>query len=252
VLGSSFLHSGREEAVRTFPRVSLSTHKNHVNESTTLDDGDDDDVDAWFVSLCTTEVGVGNPPLMMTAAVDNTWSTFFVPSANCSYNQNEFKSCRIHPMYNSSPSSTYRPHLDPASVLYVGLHTWGNVSQDSIHVAGMEIKDQIFEEATVGHPDVGTADHLFDNALGLSLFPSHSSDRPNDFMATSPFQNMIEQKLLDRNMFSLRFGRTDQEAGKLVLGGLPQELKGIDMDEVPLHHSQNSSDYPWDYWTKNG
>ncbi|KAH3943339.1 hypothetical protein HBH98_001040 [Parastagonospora nodorum] len=252
LLDSSFPHSRRQEVARTFPRVSLGTHRDNGNENTIFDDGDDEDVDAWFVSLCTTEVGIGNPPLTMTATVDNTWSTFFVPSANCSHNPNEFKSCRIHPMYNSSLSSTYQPHLDPASVLYVGLHTWGNVSQDSIHVAGMEIKDQLFEEATVWHPDVGTADHLFDNALGLSLYPSHSSDGPNDFMTTSPFQNMMEQKLLDRNMFSLRVGRTDEEAGELVLGGLPKELQNLDMIELPLDHSRNSSDYPWDYWTMNG
>lgn len=216
------------------------------------DDDDYGDVDAWFFSLYTTRVGVGNPPLTLTATLDNTWSTFFEPSSNCSYDPNKLRYCEIHPLYNSSLSLTYRPHLDPTSVLYVGLHTEGVVSQDSIHVADMEIKSHLFEEATMWYPDVCIADHLFDSALGLSLFPSRSSDGPNDFIATSPFQNMMEQKLLDRNVFSLRVGRTDEEAGELRLGGLHKELKDIDMVEVPLNHSRNSSDYPWDYWTMNG
>jgi hypothetical protein len=216
------------------------------------DDGDDGDVDAWFFSLYTTDVAVGNPPLMMTACVDTSWSTFFVPSANCSYDPYELEACKIHPMYNSSLSSTYQSHLDPASLLYVGLHMEGNVSQDSIHVAGIEIKEQLLEEATLWHPDVGTADHLFDNALGLSLHPSRSSNGANDFMAASPFQSMMQQKLLDRNMFSLKLGRVDQDAGELTFGGLSKELKGLDMIEVPLNHSRKSSKYLWDYYTMGG
>jgi hypothetical protein len=218
----------------------------------TLSDDDYGDVDAWFFSLYTTKVGVGNPPMMTTATVDTSWSTFFMPSANCSYNPHELGYCKIHPMYNSSLSSTYQPHLDPASVLYVGLHTEGNVSQDSIHVADIEIKEQLFEEATMWHPDAGTADDLFDTALGLSLLPSRSSRGRNDFMTTSPFQNMIQQNLLDRNMFSLKLGRIDEDAGELTVGGLPKEFKGLDMIEVPLDHSRNSSNYLWDYYTMNG
>lgn len=188
----------------------------------------------------------------MTAIVDNSWSTFFVPSANCSYDPHEFEYCNIHPMYNSSQSSTYKSHLDPASLLYVGLRMEGNVSQDSIHVAGMEINGQLFEEATVWRPDLGTVDTVFDTALGLSLFPSRSSHGQDDFMAASPFQNMMQQKLLGRNMFSLKLGRTDRDPGELVLGGMPKEFTGVDLIEVPLNHSKCSSRDFWNYYTMNG
>ncbi|KAH7378208.1 aspartic peptidase domain-containing protein [Pyrenochaeta sp. MPI-SDFR-AT-0127] len=252
VLGSSFSHPTLQKDAGAFPSVSKNARTEKVYQGMTLAHDDDDDVDAWFFSLYTTKVGVGNPPMIMTATVDNSWSTFFVPSANCSFDPHEFKYCNNHPMYNSSLSSTYQSHLDPASVLYVGLHTEGNVSQDSIHVAGMEIKEQLFEEATMWHPDAGTADDLFDTALGLSLFPSRSSNGRNDFIAASPFQNMVQQKLLDCNIFSLKLGRTDQDAGELVLGGLSEELKGLDMIEVPLNHSQNSSGHVWNYYAMNG
>jgi hypothetical protein len=71
-------------------------------------------------------------------------------------------------------------------------------------------------------------------------------------MAASPFQSMMQQKLLDRNMFSLKLGRVDQDAGELTFGGLSKELEGKDMIEVPLDHSRESSGYPWDYYTMGG
>ncbi|KAF2180780.1 acid protease [Zopfia rhizophila CBS 207.26] len=219
-------------------------------------DDDDDLLDAMYWSIYTTPISVGNPPLKLTATVDSSWSTLFVPSVNCTYNPNELKYCLIHPLYNSSLSSTYHADLTPSSVLYTGpagLHTWGNVSQDSIHVAGMEIKGQIFEEATIWHPDISTRDDLFDTALGLALFPARNGDRPGDFSASSPFHNMIQQKLLDENIVSLKLARTDNETGEMVLGGLPQNLRREELIKVSLDHSKtDDSDHIWRYYTMNG
>jgi hypothetical protein len=219
---------------------------------------DDDDFDIMFFSLYTTPISVGTPPLRMTATVDTSWSTLFIPSVNCTYNpeEHEFQYCIIHPLYNSSLSSTYQEDLTPASVLYTGgagLYTWGNVSRDSVHVAGMEIKGQLFEEATKMHPDVSTRDDLFDTALGLSLFPTRNGDFPEDFSAPSPFHNMIQQGLLDANIFSLKLARSDKEHGEIVLGGLPPNLQREKMIEVPLDHSKtDDSDHVWRFYTMNG
>ncbi|KAF2183623.1 acid protease [Zopfia rhizophila CBS 207.26] len=206
-----------------------------------------------FFSLYTTPISIGNPPLRLTATVDTSWSTLFIPSVNCTYDPGHSKFCITHPLYNSSLSSTYRADLTPASVLYIGLHTWGNVSQDSVHVAGMEIKGQLFEEATIWNPDIGTRNDLFDTALGLALSPTRSGMRQDDFTASSPFHNMMQQKLLDENIVSLKFGRTDKEIGEMVLGGLPQNLRREEMIEVPLDHSKtDDSDHVWRFYTMNG
>ena len=215
------------------------------------DDDDDDDDEVWFFSFYTTKIGVGNPPLMFTATVDTSWSTLFVPSANCTSGTKESQSCKIHPLYNSSLSSTYQPDLSPASVRYEqwGLRTKGNVSRDSIHVGDMEIKAQTFEEAI-------TMDefNIFDTALGLSLFPSRSGNEPKDFMTASPFNSMVQQGLLDSNIFSLTLTRNDHERGELVLGGLPSNLTGEDMIEVPLDLSKtdDSDHHYWRYYTMGG
>ena len=206
--------------------------------------------------MYTTKIGVGNPPVHFNAAVDTSWSTLFVPSANCSYNEHKFGYCKIHPLYNSSLSSTYQADLTPAILVYkggAGLRTWGNVSQDSIHIGSMEVKEQRFEEAKIWHPDYANRDDLFDSALGLALLPPRQGIDPDNFFTPSPFHNMVQQGLLDENLFSLKLPRTDYEAGELVLGSLPQNLKRETMIEVPLDDSK--ADDPegfWTYYTMSG
>lgn len=131
--------------------------------------------------------------------------------------------------------------------------TEGYVSQDSIHIAGMEIKGQIFEEATLWHTCITTRDDLFDTALGLSLFPTRHGDWPDDLSTSSPFHNMIQQQLLDENIIVLKLPRNDNETGEMVLGGLPSDLRREELVEIPLDHSKtDQSDFFWRLYTMNG
>ncbi|KAF2187663.1 acid protease [Zopfia rhizophila CBS 207.26] len=213
----------------------------------------DDEVIYW--SMYTTPISIGNPPLNLTALVDTSWGPFFVPSANCTLNPRERESCLHHaPLYNSSESSTYRADLTPCKLMYrgySGVYTRGNMSQDNIHVADMEIKGQVFEEATFWHRTYLTRDDLFDTALGLSLH--RIADSWGNFSASGPFQNMIEQDLLHENIFTLTLPRVDREMGELTLGGLPESLDSCEMIEVPLNHSRTGGgDEWWDFATSSG
>ncbi|KAH8723928.1 aspartic peptidase domain-containing protein [Phaeosphaeriaceae sp. PMI808] len=118
----------------------------------------------------------------------------------------------------------------------------------------MEIKRHIFQEATTLSPVPGTAIYLFDTALGLSLFPTRNGAVKYDyFAAPSTLQHMVQQNLLDENIVSLKFCRTDLEAGEMILGGLPPNLRREEMIEVPLNHSKiDDSDHFWRYYTQNG
>jgi saccharopepsin len=213
-----------------------------------------DDELLWW-SMYTIPISIGNPPLNLTALVDTSWGPFFVPSANCTLNPAERDSCLGHaPLYNSTKSITYRADLTPCKIMfrnYNGVYTWGNISQDNIQVAEMEIKGQVFEEATSWHPLWLTRDDYFDTAIGLSL--NRIAEPWGNFNASSPFQNMIQQDLLDKNMFTLRLSRTDNETGELILGGLPETLNSSEMIEIPLNHSRKGGgDEWWDFYTSNG
>lgn len=134
-------------------------------------------------------------------------------------------------MYNSSQSSSYVADLSPASVHYMGIYTYGNVSQDSLYVGGVEVKNQIFEEATIWRPVPLFWDDLFDSALGLARLPLDFSE--STIKARNPFQNMINHNLLDRNVFSLRLARTDEEKGELVFGSVDRDLHTGDLVSFP-------------------
>ena len=187
--------------------------------------------DIYYYILYSTEIQLGNPPQPFRAQVDIGWGDVFVPSWNCTYNSYEAQYCRPHNMYNSSQSSSYVADLSPARVHYMGIYTYGNVSQDSLHVGGVEIKNQIFEEATVWRPVPLFWDHLLDSALGLARLPLDFSD--STIEARNPFQNMISQNLLERNVFSLRLARTDKEKGELVFGSVDKDLYTGDLVSFP-------------------
>ncbi|KAF1994879.1 hypothetical protein P154DRAFT_612672 [Amniculicola lignicola CBS 123094] len=97
----------------------------------------------------------------------------------------------------------------------------------------MEIQGQEFEEATEGKNPAPRINSVWNTALGLSLFPV-SVGMGWNFTTPSLFHSMIEQHLLRKNLFTLRFPRTDSEVGEITLGDLPRGLRWQDMAELPL------------------
>ena len=154
-----------------------------------------------------------------------------MPSWNCTDDVYEAQYCLPHNMYNSSQSCSYVADLSPARIRYMGIYTYGNVSQDSLYVGGIEIENQIFEEATIWRPVPLFWDDLLDSALGLARLPLNFSDSTME--ARNPFQNMISQNLLDWNVFSLRLARTDEEKGVLVFGSVDKDLYSGNLVSFP-------------------
>ncbi|KAF2462617.1 acid protease [Lindgomyces ingoldianus] len=215
-------------------------------------DGQDDTV---FSSMYVVDIGLGNPPVGFRAQLDTSWGPLFVPSTNCTYDDYDKLYCEIHPLYNSSSSSTYKADLRSCKLEYpgqAGIHTWGNVSRDSIHISDLEIADQLFEEAVVYYPTPMERDDLFDTALGLALRPI--KDNWNNFPpnASYPFQSMVEKRLLDEPIFSLRLGRSSQEGGELILGGRPEDMDNTTAIELPLTTEAGLGDRLWEFYASNG
>lgn len=84
---------------------------------------------------------------------------------------------------------------------YAGFYTSGFASVDTLRIGNMTILNQAFEEATLLKP-VPMWDDFFDSAIGLSRL--QVDDAESSLRETSVFHNMIQQGLLDRNLFSLR------------------------------------------------
>ncbi|ORY13234.1 aspartic peptidase domain-containing protein [Clohesyomyces aquaticus] len=180
-------------------------------------------------------IGLGNPPLALQTQVDSSWGPLF------RLNQTVYIT---HPTYNSSSPSTYQSDLRPCQLEYfgqAGIFTWGIVSQDSIHVGDVELKNQLFEEALIYNLSMIEGDDLFDTAVGLALYPIDDDWNTFPMNASSPFHSMVEQGLLDELLFGQTLGRPHQEIGELVLRGWPEDMDRDAAFQLPLTSEKEPS-----------
>jgi saccharopepsin len=135
-------------------------------------------------------------------------------------------------LYNSTESSTYVADLSPVQMHYAGLYSFGNVSVDTIRIAGIDIEKQAFEEVTLFKAAPFYWDHVLDSVLGLSRLPMNNSR--STLRASSPFHNIISRQILDRNLFTITFPQTIKAKGELVFGGIDEELFIDELVKLPI------------------
>ncbi len=108
----------------------------------------------------------------------------------------------------------------------------GDVHDD---VAGAEVADIVFEEATSFALGEIYHEIYFDAVLGLAQY---NSSFERNFM--SPLSAMMVQGVLDENLFSLRLSRSDDdEPGQLTLGGVNEDLYTGELIELPVTNKQD-------------
>ncbi|KAI9861439.1 MAG: Vacuolar protease A [Trichoglossum hirsutum] len=176
-----------------------------------------------------TNIGIGNPPQLFRSLIDLSWSDLFVPSSRC-----RSEACMGHYNYDSSWSSTYLANNTRTRLRYTGLRAEGHMSQDTLYVAGLEIRNQLFHELSIVKRDptvLWTPD--FDAVLGLAPGNDASLQR-----VLNPFQMMVSQGLLDSNVVSLSLGGTvagDRSIpGEITYGGINTALFDGDLIRIPL------------------
>lgn len=119
----------------------------------------------------------------------------------------------------------------------------GFVSQDSLSIGDLTIKDQDFAEATK-EPGLAFAFgryisyipssypfslySRFDGILGLAY------DTISVNHIIPPFYNMILQDLLDEPVFSFRIGSTEEDGGEAVFGGVDESAYTGSIHYVPV------------------
>lgn len=159
-------------------------------------------------------VSIGTPPQSFLVVFDTGSSNLWIPSAKCSFLQIP---CDLHQKYRSGDSSTYKALGDPFAIQYGSGSLSGFLSQDTVTWAGLEIKDQVFAEATK-EPGIAFLFSKFDGILGMGWDTiSVNGIKP-------PFYNAVDQGLIAENVFSFWLNRDaaagDGEGGEIVLGGV--------------------------------
>ncbi|RLV97187.1 hypothetical protein DV515_00012037 [Chloebia gouldiae] len=175
-------------AAKYFPGIAVEPLENYMD-------------DEYFGTI-----SIGTPPQEFTVVFDTGSSNLWVPSVFCSS-----PACRNHNRFNPAESSTFLSTNDTLFIAYGTGSMTGVLGYDTVNVAGINVRHQIF-----GLAETEPGDFFyytpFDGILGLA-FPSIASSG-----ATPVFDNMIMENLMDRNLFSVYLSR-DSQGGSFVLFG---------------------------------
>merc|ERR1719352_1977765 len=152
----------------------------------------------------------------------NVW----VPGKSCG-----FLTCWLHPRYDEKKSSTYEKDGRKYSVQYGSGPVEGIFSKDTVTMGSIEVKSQPFAEVSkvsFGPLNIAFAAGKFDGLMGLG-FKSIS-----EYNIPTPFENMIDQKLIDEPVFAFYLQEDASEQGELVFGGIDTNHYTGDLVDVPL------------------
>ncbi|XP_017089808.3 lysosomal aspartic protease [Drosophila bipectinata] len=186
----------------------------------------------YYNTAYSVAVEIGNPPQKFTLLIDTGSANLWVPSIKCPATD---KSCANHNKYNSSASNTFVANNTDFNIDY-GSNSGGTValsgflSQDTVTIAGLPIKNQIFAEIT-DEPENPFLNAPYDGLLGLAYSQISIGG------VTPPLYNLIEQGLIKKPVFSIYLNRNGTSAitgGELVLGGTDSALYRGCLTFVPV------------------
>ncbi|EDW61387.1 lysosomal aspartic protease [Drosophila virilis] len=172
-------------------------------------------------------ISIGTPPQKFNVIFDTGSANLWVPSESC----HQKLACQIHSRYNSRHSRSYKSDGKQFDIQYGSGSLAGYLSQDTVRVAGLEITNQTFAEATEMPGPIFLA-AKFDGIFGLAYRGiSIQNIKP-------PFYAVMEQNLLKRPVFSVYLNRiaSSRQGGYLFFGGSSPRYYRGNFTYVPVTH----------------
>jgi len=168
-------------------------------------------------------INLGTPEQKFNVIFDTGSSDLWVASSQCD------DSCGRHAKYDSTKSSTYVVNGTSFDIEYGSGPVSGFESQDVLNIGGLIVKNQIFAEVT-NAAGLGAAYKLgkFDGILGLA-FPILSVNH-----VPTAFENVVNQGLVEDELFSFYLGNSAKDFGELLLGGINTKKYTGDLTWIPL------------------
>jgi hypothetical protein len=191
------------------------------------------------------EVAFGNPPQLARASLEFGASDTYVHSAQ---SKSYFYSGTP---YNHSISSTYKPIGDWASGDFGWVYNaTGYISQDSLHLGGLELENFNFLEATYTERITEFPyDNKLDGAVGLKLTNTGSNTNRPSF-----WDSLKQRKVLKENKVAIKFPREDprfnDSSAEVRFGDLNHSLYAGDFVELPILNA--TLDYSLGHWQIQG
>ena len=181
-------------------------------------------VDNFLNAQYFSEIAIGNPPQEFKVVLDTGSSNLWIPSSDCGS-----IACYLHSKYDHSDSSSYKKNGSDFAIRYGSGSVEGYISQDTVQIGDLKIKNQLFGEAT-SEPGLAFAFGRFDGILGLGY------DTISVNGISPPFYSAIEQGLLDEPVFAFYLGDTnDKESeSEAIFGGVNKDHYTGPMTKLPL------------------
>ena len=163
------------------------------------------------------EISLGSPEQKFNVLFDTGSSNLWVPSSKCT-------TCLHHNRFDASKSSSYKENGTRIELDGVG----GFLSTDNLKIGSTVVEAQTFAEATEEPGRFVLA--KYDGILGLG-FPKLSVDG-----VVTPFENMVDQKLIDESVFSFYLNKDPKGkvGGELIFGGVDKEHFDGEITYAPL------------------
>ncbi|KAL5596749.1 hypothetical protein BROUX41_006560 [Berkeleyomyces rouxiae] len=168
------------------------------------------------------EITIGTPPQTFKVVLDTGSSNLWVPSSQCGS-----IACYLHQKYESSASSSYKKNGTEFEIHYGSGSMKGFVSQDTVAMGDIKIKNQLFAEAT-SEPGLAFAFGRFDGILGLGYDTISVNGIP------PPFYSMVNQGLIDEPVFAFYLSKEDQGESEAIFGGVNKNHYTGDITYIPL------------------
>jgi len=205
--------------------IRQTTHLEEVFKASVHADGDHPvPISNFLNAQYFSDISIGTPPQEFKVVLDTGSSNLWVPSSECNS-----IACYLHSKYDHSSSSTYMKNGSSFEIRYGSGELSGFVSQDTLQIGDLKVRNQDFAEAT-SEPGLAFAFGRFDGIMGLG----YNTISVNGIVP--PFYNMLDQGLLDEPVFSFYLSDTNDESSEseAMFGGVNTDHYTGKLTKIPL------------------